>query len=230
MTKLIGVVPIVNDDRISLNSKYITFASTIMGDKAKIILEPSDVDDCSDILFIGGADIDPTLFGYNNLASEYVNGKMDKLHLEILRYAVSNSHDIFGICRGFQLLCYEYIISNTEGMVFYQNLNGHNQADLNVKRENPLHFVVNLDGVKKEFVNSMHHQAITMDNKLEIPPFVTYITSYEAPKNKIIVEGISFVTHTGVSISGVQWHPEEMDINKEQYHKYTRGLSSIGEN
>ena len=53
------------------------------------------------IIFTGGEDISPAIYGHENEYS-YVNFERDKIELSILKYSLSLNKKILGVCRGHQ--------------------------------------------------------------------------------------------------------------------------------
>ncbi len=218
--KIVGVIPGFNEDSYFLDKTYVKFASEVMLGTPKIIYQPSDIRDCEEILLTGGRDIDPTLFDEENYASKKSNTEMDKFHLSCMDYAVENGVNIFGICRGFQLIYYKFL-KQFKFLKYEQHVDGHNQSSLELPRYGLLHKVARVGTTDSIFVNSFHHQAVTIvsPDMLEVP-FNTFITNYYTPKGAAaILEGVSFNVEAS-RISGVQFHPEELGISQEDYQLY----------
>lgn len=218
--KIVGVIPSVSDSSYFVPHTYLTFAKEVMLGKIRIIHDPSDIKGCEEILLLGGADINPTLFDEENYASRKVNTTMDKFHIACIEAALGSGANIFGICRGFQLIYY-YFLRHIDHLHYEQHLGGHNQSDLDLPREGMLHRVIKPRTQQNMFVNSFHHQAVVINRPEANPhPIHTWITTYGNTKAcPAILEGVHFVVG-GSNIAGVQWHPEELSISQEEYLSY----------
>ncbi len=216
MTNIVGLAPCFNEDTYFIDHTYLNFVRESMAGEVKIILSPKDLKGCSTLLLTGGRDIDCTIFGQNNLASKKVFPAMDRFHINCIDEAIKNGINIFGICRGFQLLYYTLLKTQYMGVMGYvQNIEGHNQQALDVSRGGDYHSVYNHNTGENEFVNSMHHQCVVVDEKVSIP-CIKYTTDFNAPKAYRIVEGFTFKKERSL-VAGVQWHPEEKQVTNKQY-------------
>jgi putative glutamine amidotransferase len=226
--KVIGVIPNLGDDSIFIPNPYMKFASEVMGSKAVVIHDLEQIKTVDTILLMGGRDIDPTLFGQENLGSKKVHRKMDEFHLSAIDAALGYNKGIFGICRGFQLLYYKFLMphfGNTEvpgaSMWYVQDVDGHNQSSLDLPRENPYHSVTKRSG-ERIFVNSFHHQCVAALEGVQNRNFISHYTRFNAGKEAVIVEGINFLYLNSV-VTGVQWHPEDMETTPEFYNSLSQG-------
>lgn len=100
--------------------------------------------DC--VLFTGGADISPTLYGDVCLSITSAHPQRDLLEEVIMRTAIANKKGILGICRGAQLAC------AMAGGKLYQDVRHHNTG----------HDVKTYDG-KEIYMTSLHHQMMIPD-------------------------------------------------------------------
>lgn len=140
---------------------------------------PEEIAEIADgLLLAGGVDIDPLYYGVSNSSSFYVDPVKDAHERGLLHAFRDLGRPIFGICRGLQLMFREFIHAHNEELGDYleyvENINGHSQTnDLNVRRDIATHFVrtnpssLFTDGddttIKSYPVNSMHHQAATIN-------------------------------------------------------------------
>ncbi len=154
------------------------------------------------ILFAGGGDIAPRFYGEEadeRVAS--VNEKRDTAELALFKEATSAGKQIFGICRGLQL------INIALGGTLIQHIDGHTgdiRHTVNLSDCSILKGIFQKNAVT---VNSSHHQAV---KKLAPGLFATAWSS----------EGI---TEAFESVSGkihaVQFHPERILDEDEGFIK-----------
>jgi gamma-glutamyl-gamma-aminobutyrate hydrolase PuuD len=60
------------------------------------------------VLFPGGADVNPAIYGEEKLIYTVSDARADQIDLAILNEAVKNGQKILGICRGHQFICAAY--------------------------------------------------------------------------------------------------------------------------
>jgi putative glutamine amidotransferase len=206
---LIGLIPSFDDKSYYFNTAYINYVTNKLKAVPVVITSKEMIKHCNSILLTGGVDIDPTIFGFNNYSSKNVNRNMDLLHVAFVEEAVKQDKDILGICRGFQLLSYIFLLPMYKELEYCQDIDGHNQGELNVARNSFSHKVFDVKTSKLEFVNSMHHQCLVIPSGFDECEEITYVTAFAAPKKSLIVEGFSMKINNS-NISAVQWHPEEL--------------------
>ena len=172
--------------------------------------------DFDGILFAGGEDVDPTLYGetkkYDNVN---VNRARDEFEQGLLHNALDRRLPILGICRGVQLINVDF------GGTLYQDLGedivpefehqqvaaGRERSDLThtvtvTEPESLLHQAV--QGSCQ--VNSLHHQAIKrLGRGLKV----------SAHSEDGLVEAVEAATDYPFLLA-VQWHPEELMESAEQ--------------
>ncbi len=220
--KIVGVIPGFNEDSYFLDRTYIKFAKEVMLGKPRIIFHPSDIDGCEEILLPGGRDIDPTLFDEENYASRKSNTEMDKFHISCLDYATETGVNIFGICRGFQMIYYRFL-KQLPFLRYEQDLAGHNQSSLDLPRAGLIHKVSRVETLENYFVNSFHHQAVIVSLEGIDAAMNTLVTQYAAPKGAMVLEGVSFTVNNS-KVYGVQFHPEELNISQEEFASYSNKI------
>ncbi len=192
--------------------------------------------ECNGLVLPGGIDVEPTFYGDNNLASHNCNPEKDNFERMALHTFIKENKNVFGICRGFQLIVREFMHefhNFCEHLDFYQHVNDHALTnDRNAKRSTPTHGVhmnvaslYNSDNNKNvyTFVNSIHHQALVANNDKKLNVTVNKqnslasiaVTNFGTPKipvKSLIIEAVD-ILFDGVKLRGVQWHPEElMDV------------------
>lgn len=158
------------------------------------------------IIFSGGADINPTLYG-----EEFKNGigvvslERDRGEFLILEEFIKTGKPILGICRGHQLL------NVFMGGTLFQDLKYSNREVLKHRQDfypdMPVHKVkiVDKDNILAElygdeiFTNSFHHQAVNNLGKNLTPIAIS---------SDGIIEAFQMKEHK--FFYGIQWHPEMM--------------------
>ena len=101
--------------------------------------------DC--VLFSGGSDISPYLYGDNPIRATSPFLERDKFEEVVFRIAMDQKKAVIGICRGAQLAC------AMAGGRLYQDVTGHIGG----------HQVQTHDG-KDIHMSSLHHQMMRLDN------------------------------------------------------------------
>lgn len=151
------------------------------------IVEPARIEKYELIVFSGGADINPNLYGQANTHS-YINESRDKIELEVFIRARGKGIPLFGICRGHQFL------NAMKGGQLVQDLrtfkkdhSGYHSLEI-IEKESAI-------GKIYSEVNSLHHQGV------EKPGKGMKVTSV----HKGVIESTE-----GNNIISVQWHPEFM--------------------
>ncbi len=154
---------------------------------------------CSALLFPGGGDIDPALFGEPNRGSRNIDTELDILQLQAFGQALRNNIPVLGICKGMQ------IINVALGGTIMQDLptaaiHTHTEKDLyHESITTPGSFLHRLYG-EVFCINSRHHQAVgKLGNKLLPVQWCPMDNCVEA------------LAHETLPIFGVQWHPERLN-------------------
>jgi putative glutamine amidotransferase len=169
------------------------------------------------ILFPGGGDIAPEIFGaLNGSKAENINPDRDRIELFLAKRARDEGKPFFGICRGFQ------VVNVAFGGTLYVDIAGEKTGALkhDYYPDIPRNFLAHevqvapgsrLAGILGESapgVNSLHHQGA-----LDIAPGTLPVA--HAPDG--LVEAVELPDHPfGLA---VQWHPEEL-----QEHESMRRL------
>lgn len=164
------------------------------------------------IIFSGGEDVDPSLYGQRIDGANGINSERDAIEAGVFRYWADgffgDNCKLLGVCRGLQ------IISALKGHVLYQDLHTvgkrHTyQHEIKWEESNPFDFM--------KSVNSMHHQAINMSGRVGGAKVLAV-----EPKTGV-VEALTFN-----SIFCVQFHPEFMPKDSgskffDTVNKWVRG-------
>jgi len=155
------------------------------------VINPSSVGKYDLVIFSGGEDINPELYGENNEYSS-ININRDNIEREILQRAVYYNKKILGICRGHQLInaCLGGKLS--QDMMIKLGIN----HEYNHKLEFDTETIVTRNF---DIVNSLHHQAVIRPGR-RLNVTSTYKGIIESTESEDIIT--------------VQFHPELMEETK----------------
>lgn len=165
------------------------------------------IDIIDGILFTGGRDLSPLLYGENPIKKvDTISYVRDKMEIELFNRAYEMQIPILGICRGLQ------IINVALGGNLYQDINiqlpyslGHVSTydlsqgyhSIDIIDDTILYDVL---GVRRIDVNSNHHQSIKdLGKTLRV----------NSLSQDSIIEGIESIENRNF-ILGLQFHPESM--------------------
>lgn len=213
---LIGLTPShdIHTDDISMRSTYLNAVKHAGGIPIVLPLEAENEDLqqfvslLDGILFTGGPDVHPFLFGEETHAHcGEVSAKRDSLELALLRLAMEKKMPILGICRGIQL------INIGLGGTIYQDIPIQFHQNFPVAHKQPFSYSIPSHTVSvvsetklaeicqspKIRVNSMHHQAVK-------DPAPGCIVSGIGPEG--LTEALEMPDYP--FLVGVQWHPEHL--------------------
>ncbi|WP_244303307.1 gamma-glutamyl-gamma-aminobutyrate hydrolase family protein [Leucobacter coleopterorum] len=177
---------------------------------AQVLANASDVfAGASAIVFLGGGDVETSLYGYDGPPpeNEYgVDKRADEYCIDLIREAVDRDLPTLAICRGSQLLNVTFggtLIPDIEqfslhrggaGSPLFINEDVHLEGDSEIAR---------ILGRTEVTVRNGHHQAVA-----EVAPELR-ATAFA---HDGIVEGTQ---HREASwVIGIQWHPEEPEANE----------------
>ena len=162
------------------------------------------------VVFTGGEDVSPSIYGEVKHPQSYCNPNRDKFESAVFDKAVELKLPIAGICRGAQLICAK------SGGKLAQHITGHGRN----------HNLTTNDG-RTIFVSSTHHQ-------MQLPPENAIPLAWSTDKLSKQYEGPNGVLYTpdkehdcvyypNTHALGMQYHPEYMDANTEGF-KYCAEL------
>lgn len=192
--------------------KFDNYANAVksIGFEPEISTEFRDPEDYAGLLLPGGADIDPSVYGRENLGSEGINPEYDRLLFRQTDAFMQAEKPIFGTCRGLQFINVYF------GGTLLQDIKGHRienegKHGIEIFENTPFYGAFkDLDGV-----NSTHHQCIDDLGK--------GLTLF-ARADDGTPEGI---WHESGRIFAVQWHPERiLDAGGDKVYELVKRLYS----
>ena len=170
----------------------------------------ADVESCDGILFSGGEDVHPELYGKPEFVEEYglkeIIPARDQFEYEVIEKSLESKKPILGICRGLQLINVYLggtllpdiptLLQSTE----HGKISGQDQThQIRVESLSMLHKIA---GKHMGVVNSAHHQGV------DKPAGNLKIT---AMSGSSVVEAMEWGNPKDKSwLLLVQWHPERM--------------------
>jgi putative glutamine amidotransferase len=169
-----------------------------------------EMDECDGVIFSGGEDIHPRLYGEPEFVLDYglkeIIPERDQFEYQVIAKAFSSKKPVFGICRGLQLInvFLEGTLVPDIPTVLHSNAHGKiNGVDqIHFIRIVPDTLLYNICGQKMGTVNSAHHQSADKPGEL------LKISAYSEPS---IVEAMEWKDPANKSwLLMVQWHPERM--------------------
>jgi putative glutamine amidotransferase len=155
------------------------------------------------LLFAGGGDINPKLYGGKNHESVYgVDNDRDLAEMKLARIALDNHIPTLAICRGMQVftivmggsLIEDISLQKSKGTIHRLPEFKPVSHSVNIEKTSRLHTI--LDTSKTE-IASIHHQAVA-----NLPPGTKAVAF--APDG--LIEAIESDKYR--SLTAVQWHPE----------------------
>jgi putative glutamine amidotransferase len=165
--------------------------------------EVDALDGLDGIVFTGGSDVDPALYGDTPHPTAYVRPERDAAELLFLRAAIDADLPVLGVCRGMQLMTVGH------GGRLHQHLpdvlghDRHRPVTGPKFGEHPVRLAPGSTGHRilgeSVVVNSFHHQGVKDPGRLRATgwcPEDALIEAVEDPERTFVV--------------GVQWHPEDM--------------------
>lgn len=213
---IIGITPSRNQEKeqVLLRETYIN--SIIRAGGIPIVLPLTSngqvidalLDAIDGLLLSGGVDIHPRRYGEEiHPACGEIDEVRDESEFLLVSRAIERNIPVFGICRGFQVLCVALGATLFQDIETYLGIprDKHRQAE---PYDDPVHTVRFKEGGLFEQVtqtplmptNSMHHQAVKeAGDRLKI----------EGITMDGIVEAVSMVGNDAVF--GVEFHPEHLD-------------------
>ena len=170
----------------------------------------AEVQSCDGIVFSGGEDIHPALYGKPEFVEEYglkeIISARDQFEYEVIKNALEAKKPVLGICRGLQVI--NVYLGGTllpdipclSKSTIHGKISGQDQIhEITVDR---LSMLYDFTGRERGLVNSAHHQGV------DKPAVDLKITALAEPS---IIEAMEWEDPADKSwLLLVQWHPERM--------------------
>lgn len=193
----------VNKEGIKVGLAYDAFRDAIeesLHQKIDIIKDNSEIKLYDLIIFSGGEDVDPIIYGEQNMYCSTTNRNRDKTEINIFNYinnsaALSKRMKLLGICRGHQLINVLKGGSLIQDIYFCEGISHHGNHPVTLNKTTEFSSIF-------KSVNSLHHQAIIR------PGSGLVATSYYQKGNKSGAPIIESCENNNVLT--VQYHPEFM--------------------
>lgn len=173
----------------------------------------ASVEEADIVVFIGGSDINPSLYDQKNVASGGINTVRDDLEVSVYKAARAAGKICFGICRGAQFL------HAMNGGKLWQDVNNHGGRD---------HAIIDLDEDVRVVATSLHHQMLQQNDRIEIIAVTeekvathfrddsTDVTLGKSPESALLE--IEAGAYADTKCFFVQGHPE---IGSPEYRAWT---------
>lgn len=151
-----------------------------------------NADEAELLILTGGGDVEPWRYGAENAGSYGMKPERDENELALIEKFLGEGKQVFGICRGMQLINVYF------GGTLFQDIPGHSQ----IEGEDSVHgsrteesFLRKLYGETVQ-INSAHHQAADrLGRGLRVIQWAEDGT-------------VEAMIHESLPVLAVQWHPE----------------------
>lgn len=158
----------------------------------------SSIDDADLVVFLGGEDVDPALYGERALGGTYFNVRRDSEEIDVFTECMAASVPMFGICRGMQFL---HVMN---GGKLWQDVRNHTRP----------HNIKVVDTGEIIAASSMHHQMVIEDATTfvlayaENPGHGETYQSYGREVSSSICLDVEAAVYPNINAIAVQGHPE----------------------
>jgi len=133
----------------------------------------NSVEEADVVVFIGGEDVDPSLYGQKALAGTHFNKERDKTEVDIYAHCLALKKPMFGICRGGQFL------ATMNGAELWQDVNHHAGSH---------HEIYDIDEDVKLTTNSYHHQMVILHDKLDVLAVTNHQVATRFASDSMVVD------------------------------------------
>lgn len=188
--------------------------------------DPDRYVDVDMVMFTGGSDVHPKLYGEGKHRTTHINEERDQCDIEFYQRAVANRWPMLGICRGGQFLN----VMNGGRMV--QNVHGHAIAT------SGRHKITIAKTGEQISVTSTHHQMMHPTAEAKILAYAKGLSSYYALPSDLddkhfrmeftgtdgVVNEPEVVFYDKTNALCVQFHPEYIQDPKDPCVTYFKGL------
>ena len=169
----------------------------------------STIEDADVVVFIGGSDISPTLYGEPNVHAVGVDSTRDLFETQVFEKCKSLGKTMFGICRGAQFL------HAMNGGKLWQDVNNHGGRS---------HNIIDIEFDVRVKATSIHHQMLQFKDDL------TLVAVCEDQVATSFKDGTTTMTlHKGKGNSGI----DELEIEAGAYDAtrcfFVQGHPEIGD-
>lgn len=159
------------------------------------------------ILFTGGYDIDPSLYGNPpHPKVERVDADRDRVEIHLVQAVTQSGKPFLGTCRGIQVInvalggnLYEHLPEQLPGEAHHDNRDlprNYLAHGVEIQPDSCLNQII---GLKQIQVNSLHHQGVRR---------LALVLRATAQSPDSLIEAVELPDHPfGLA---VQWHPEEL--------------------
>lgn len=214
MKPIIGITPnySTTTNKFTIHQDYIAAIKTAGGCPVLIFPDQELPPFVDGILFTGGADIDPLLFGEEPLREcGEICPLRDAFELRLCAQALKANLPLLGICRGMQVMniaaggsIFQDIVTQTDTPMKHDQQAPRSYATHSIRMEGNT-LLSTLWEKEKITVNSVHHQAVSLLGK----GFLLAACSTDGIIEAIEHEDNAFAL-------GVQWHPESMGTEDQE--------------
>jgi putative glutamine amidotransferase len=212
---IIGLTTYAEDARFGLQDTFsavlpLSYVHAVHESGGRAVLvtphdpDPEVLDDLDGIIFTGGSDVDPALYGEPPHGATRVRPERDRAEVMLLHAAVKAGLPLLGICRGMQLMAVAY------GGRLHQHLpdvlghHGHRPVSgpkfgehrVELTAGSRAHALLG-DALT---VNSFHHQGVADPGRLRPTGWCREDDLIEVVEDPDLPFAL-----------GVQWHPEDTD-------------------
>lgn len=170
------------------------------------------VKDADIVVFTGGSDINPYLYGQRRHPTTGVNMLRDLADINVLKQTARYTQGLVGICRGGQLL--NCLVGNGS---MWQNVNHHAIEGT--------HDAVDRDGVVHK-VNSYHHQMMIPGSEAQVLLKASVSTLREGPENIRMVKDIARVADPDWDDPEVLYYPDTSTLCFQPHPEERKAVST----